>query len=266
MAFEIVQIPKKLPPVKSPIMIEGLPGIGNVGKIAVDFMVDQLKPELIYQIYSDSFPNSVFVTEKNLVELPSVKVYLKRMKGEHDVLFLAGDFQPVEERASYEFAENLVQMFNKMGGCEIITLGGIGLSQVPENPKVYCTGTDKRIVDKYAKGTSIETKLFGFVGPIIGAAGLLLGIGKKRKIPAITLLAETFAHPMYLGIKGAREMIRILNQKLSLRVDIRKIDRDMKEIERQIKNNLQADLGKQFGKPELMHKFKKLPPDMNYIG
>ena len=262
MAFELVQAQKKLPEIKSPILIEGLPGIGNVGKIAVDFMVDQLKPELIYSIYSDSFPNSVFVTEKNLVELPYVKVYLKKMKGAHDIVFLAGDFQPVEEKSSYEFSQNIVEMFSKMKGSEIITLGGIGLSQVPENPKVYCTGTDKAIIDKYTKGTPMEKRLFGFVGPIIGAAGLLLGLGKKKGIPAIAILAETFAHPMYLGIKGAREMIRILNDKMSLKINIKKIDKDIKEIETQIKKNLKVEPGKQ----ELVHKFQKKPSETNYIG
>ena len=29
---------------KNPILVEGLPGIGNVGKLAVDFMIDDLKP------------------------------------------------------------------------------------------------------------------------------------------------------------------------------------------------------------------------------
>ena len=33
-----------------PIFIEGLPGIANVGKIAVDFMIDELKAKKLYSI------------------------------------------------------------------------------------------------------------------------------------------------------------------------------------------------------------------------
>ena len=41
--------------VNNPVLIEGLPGIGNVGKIVVDFLIDQLKHELVYEIYSKVF-------------------------------------------------------------------------------------------------------------------------------------------------------------------------------------------------------------------
>ena len=51
---------------KNPILIEGLPGIGNVGKIAVDFLIDQLKHKIMYTIYSTSFPHSVFVNDGNI--------------------------------------------------------------------------------------------------------------------------------------------------------------------------------------------------------
>ena len=60
---------------KNPILIEGLPGIGNVGKIAIDYIIENVKPTLIYQLHSHSFPHSVFLTEENTIELPSVKIY-----------------------------------------------------------------------------------------------------------------------------------------------------------------------------------------------
>ena len=42
MSWKIKQFGKK-PKLKNPTLIEGLPGIGNVGKIAADFIVDELK-------------------------------------------------------------------------------------------------------------------------------------------------------------------------------------------------------------------------------
>ena len=82
---------------KEPILVEGLPGIGNVGKIAVDFMIDSLKPNLLYKIHSHSFPHSVFLTENNQIELPSVNIFDYKAPS-RDILFLSGDVQPVEER------------------------------------------------------------------------------------------------------------------------------------------------------------------------
>ena len=33
----------KIPKLDNPVFIEGLPGIGNVGKVAVDFLIDEIK-------------------------------------------------------------------------------------------------------------------------------------------------------------------------------------------------------------------------------
>ena len=43
---------KKLsnPRLKKPILVSGLPGVGNVGKIALDFMVDKLKAKKFMEI------------------------------------------------------------------------------------------------------------------------------------------------------------------------------------------------------------------------
>ncbi|MEM0230630.1 MAG: PAC2 family protein [Candidatus Woesearchaeota archaeon] len=262
MKFDIVQ-EKKLSKLRSPVLIEGLPGIGNVGKLAADFIVEQLKPEKLYTIYSDTFSNSVFVNERNIIELPHVSLYYKKVKGPRDILILAGDFQPVEETASYHFAEEIVELFKRMEGSEIITLGGIGLSAPPEHPKIYCTGTDKATVAKYVKGTEMQSKLFGFVGPIIGAAGLIPGIAKKNGIHAVIILAETFANPMYLGVRGARKIVQVLNDKLTLGIDMRKIDRNISEIDRQLKILPQKEPKL---KPELIGKMQKSQRDINYIG
>ena len=71
----------KFPKLKKPIFIEGLPGIGHVGKLAIDFIIEEMKAKKFLEVYSHSFPNLVFVNEKNLVELPTVKFYYIERKG-----------------------------------------------------------------------------------------------------------------------------------------------------------------------------------------
>ena len=73
MSWVIKQIEK--PKIKDAILVEGLPGIGNVGKVAVDFLIDELKAKKIYELFSHTFPHSVFVNEENLVELPTIEIY-----------------------------------------------------------------------------------------------------------------------------------------------------------------------------------------------
>lgn len=231
--WKINEIGKK-PKLNKPILIEGLPGIGNVGKVAVDFIIGELKAKKLFEINSYTFPHSVFVNEDNLVELPTIEIFYKKFNGKKpDLLLLAGDIQPVDEVSSYEFSDKILDMVSEFDGKEVITLGGIGLSEIPKKPKLYCTANCKSIVKKYKDGI-VDDKLYGVVGPIVGVSGLLVGLAKNKKIDAISFLAETYGHPMYLGIKGAREILKLLNKKLGLNVDINKLDKEIKEVESEI--------------------------------
>ncbi|MDA1196988.1 MAG: PAC2 family protein [Nanoarchaeota archaeon] len=221
-----------VPQLRNPILIEGLPGIGNVGKVAVDFIIDELKAKKIFEITSCSFPNAVFVNEENLVDLPKIEIYHKKIK-DRDILFLAGDVQPIDERSSYTFSEKILEISSKHNIKRIITLGGIGLAHIPKEPKVYCTGNDKDMIEAY-KQEGLSEELYGVVGPIIGVTGLLLGLAAKKEIKAIALLAETYSNPMYLGVKASKKIISILNKKLELNIDPDKLEKEIKQIESEV--------------------------------
>ena len=97
---------------------------------------------------------------------------------------------------------------------------------------VCSSPNNKKILSKY-KSPLVNTNIHGVVGPIIGVSGLLPGLAAKKDIPAIALLAETFGHPNYLGIKGARNILKILSDKLSLDIDLSELDSEINEIEKE---------------------------------
>jgi len=249
----------KKPKLNKAILIEGLPGIGNVGKVVADFLVDELKAKKLYDITSHTFPHSVFVNEDNLIELPKVEIFYKKGK-KNDFLILVGDIQPTDEISSYEFSEKILDLFQQLKGKEIITLGGIGLADIPKKPKVYCTGNSKEVIKRYKNG-KVNDKLHGVVGPIVGVTGLLLGLGEQRGIDAIALLAETYAHPMYLGIKGAKEILAVLDKKFSLGIKIERLEKEISELEEEMINRT-----KKLEAVSKQGKMKGKGTDMNYIG
>lgn len=262
--WRVIQVAKK-PKLSNPVFIEGLPGIGNVGKVAVDFMVDELKAVKLYELFSYSFPHSVFVNEKNLVELPTIEIYYKKLKGKSDLMFLVGDVQPIDEVSCYAFCEKILGLVKKFNGKQVITLGGIGLQQIPKKPKVYCTGNSKEIIASFGKEPNVEIKLHGVVGPIVGVSGLLLGLASKYKISAITLLAETFGHPMYLGIKGAREILKILNKRFNLKINLKDMDKEITELESEMMKRTEEI--SEITRATAIKKLKgKLRKDVSYIG
>ena len=242
-----------------PIFIEGLPGIGNVGKVVIDFLIEEIKAKKIMELFSFSLPNSVFVNEKNLVDLPNIEIYHKKI-GKKDFFFLTGDVQPVDERSSYEFAEKLLDVIQQYNCQEIITLGGIGLNEVPKHPKVYCTGNSRALISQFKKHGA-KTNVYGVVGPIVGISGLLLGLSQRRKISAASLLAETFGHPMYLGLKGAKEILKVLTHQYNLNISLKDLDKEIREIEADMKSSSDPLSGKH----KALSKIKKFT-ETSYIG
>ncbi|MBW2987908.1 hypothetical protein DRJ48_00105 [Candidatus Woesearchaeota archaeon] len=233
MGWQVTQL-NKVPKLCNSVLVEGLPGIGNVGKIALDFIIEQIKPVEIYDFYSHSMPHSVFVNQDNLVELPKLRLLALRRARKPSLVFLAGDIQPVDEVSSHEFVETLLDMADSLDIKRIVTLGGIGMSRLPREPKVYVTGNSKDAVKEFSDNTT-KRNLVGVVGPIVGVTGLLPGLAAKRNIPAVAYLVESFAHPLHVGIKEARVLLKLLNKKLNLGIKLESFDKGIRDLEKTLR-------------------------------
>ncbi len=222
----------KLPKLRNPILVEGLPGIGSVGKIAIDYLVDTLKSELLYKIHSYNFHPSVLLNSESFVELPAVNMHVSKGKN-RDIVFLSGDVQPLDERSSYEFCEKILDLAQELGCSEVITLGGIGLPTEIKNPVVFGAVTDKETLLRYKKFKSINFKANERVEAIFGASGLLLGLARLRGMTGISLLAETYAHQLHLGFSEAKVLLRELTNILDIKVSFEGLENQIKEKEQE---------------------------------
>ncbi len=52
---------------ENPIFIEALPGLGHVGKLAADHMIDELEATKFAEIYSPTFPPQVLIKEDGII-------------------------------------------------------------------------------------------------------------------------------------------------------------------------------------------------------
>ncbi|MBW2986876.1 PAC2 family protein, partial [Candidatus Woesearchaeota archaeon] len=112
---------------------------------------------------------------------------------------------------------------------------------------------------------NLNNNLYGVVGPIIGVSGVLLGLAGKRDIKAVSLLAETYGHPMYLGIKGTKELLKVLNKKLNLKLNFKSITQEIETIDAELGHKIlsAADLQRTMA---LRKSKTKSNNDINYIG
>lgn len=249
-----------------PVLIGGLPGIGNVGKLAVDYMIDELKPILLYNIHSHLFPNSVFINEKNIIELPQISIYAIKSKGPRDLLLLAGDVQPVDEESSYKFCNKILDLAHEFGCKEVLTLGGIGLPAASKNPRIFGAATDENIIQRYqSMDGQIDFKK-NKASTIVGAAGLLLGLSQLRNWSGASMLVETFGHRYHLGLREAKQLLVSIDKLFTLQMDLSSLDKEIKRAEKAAKENPEeGEEGQAFSKS-----IKRLggtgKEDTSYIG
>jgi len=210
---------------KNPILIEGLPGIGLVGKIAADHMIHELGAKQVAQLYSPHFPHQVIMQKNGVMRMIKNRFY--HVKGKkNDLLFLVGDVQAITSEAQYEATGKMLDYCQKVGVKMLITLGGYGVGKVQPAPRVFGIVSNKPMVEDYKKYGIIfgESK-----GSIIGAAGLLLGLGKLRKIPGLCVMGET--HGGFVDPKSAQSVLEVLCKILEVKVDTKKLDQRAKESE-----------------------------------
>ena len=172
----------------NPILVEGFPGLGMVGSIATKYLIKQLKAQKLATLYSPHFPYHVIVNKKGSARLLRGEFYFwKNETGENDYIFLTGDSQAQTIEGQFEIANSILDFAEKKNVKTVLTIGGYR-NEVEGVPNVVAVSTSHALLGKAlaAKAVSSEAGT-----PIVGTAGLLLGLAKFRKIDALCLLGET---------------------------------------------------------------------------
>ena len=182
------------PQLEKPIFVEGLPGFGNVGRIAARFLIDFTHAKVFAELYSPSFPDYVIVNKDGTCRPPRYEFYTASTE-KNQFIILIGDSQPSIEDllAHYHLCDEILDFAEKYGCKFIVTMGGVPTPQ--SGGEVYVAATSEKLASKNVdKGALIYCK-----GKIMGATGLLLGLAKKRGLEGICLLGAT------TGIRNDRE-------------------------------------------------------------
>jgi uncharacterized protein (TIGR00162 family) len=191
----------------SPVLIEGLPGLGLVGKIAMRYLIKQLKAQKIAYLYSPHFPYFVLVNKKGNVRLlRGVFYYWKNPKEDaNDLILFTGDSQSQTIEGQYEITDRLLTYAEKNNVHTIATIGGYRM-EAKDKPKVFVAATRKDVINKSVEaGASLSVS----GSPIVGTAGLILGLSKFKKIDALCLLGETRGYlPDPLAAKSVLEILK----------------------------------------------------------
>lgn len=266
------------PKLRSPVMIIGWPGIGNIGLVAVDMLREFTKAEEIGEIESfDFFPPSRVVIKSGLIqdlEFPTNKFYYRRFERK-DLLFFIGEEQP-RRQATSEYAEgeeayrmaNLVLDVAEKFGCQRVYTSGAAVSLIHHTMKsrVWVVPNSERLIGEIKRysNTIVMSEIEGRAGQgyITGLNGLLLGVAKHRGFEGICLMGEI---PIYLqGLpitypKASKSVIDVFGNILKIDFDLGRFDEIVQKAERNIEkfyDQIPLEMRNQLEKLKEMHYLK----------
>ena len=215
----------------NPVFIQGLPGLGFVGKLSVDFLIDQLKPQKIADLYSThlALPDGglgIKIELDGTYKLPKYEFHAH--KGTPDLIFLAGDIQP-STYGQYDVVKQILDYVKGFGCKSIIALGGYGI-RGKNIDVVYAVASDPNIIQmlgkrkvKVAQGGSVK-----------GAFGVILGLGKEMNLDCLGLLGAT--RGIYPDVRASRNIVQILKDMYNLQINLDDMDQKVKEMEERLRH------------------------------
>lgn len=231
------------------VLICGLPGAAYIGKLSVDYLVQQLKADLIGEVYSRFFPPYVIIKEDGLVELLRNELHHLKTETSKDIVFLSGNAQAFSPEGQYEITEKVLDWAIENGVKRVYSVAALVTDRPFETPLVYATATSTALLDE-AKSRGAQPLDHGIIG---GENGLIMGLSKKKGIDGVCLLAETHGYQTPTGEyvidpRAAKAALGILIQMLEIKVDMEPMDKQvvqmdeaiakMAEIERRVREEM----------------------------
>ncbi len=216
---------------ENPIFIEALPGLGHVGKLAADHMIDELGATKFADIYSPTFPPQVLIKEEGIIENMQNELYYLKDVGEDnlDLIILVGNTQALSPEGQYLICKDILEFVKGYGITRIFTLGGMAIPQPVENPKVYGAATDEANAE-LLKEAEIEMRAND--GGIVGASGLFLGLGVRQGIQGSCLMGETPGY--FIDAESAEAILKKLSLLLNFEINTDKLDERAEETRQMI--------------------------------
>ncbi len=221
----IITIKEKIEP-NNPVLIEGLPGQGMVGKIAVEHLIKCLKAKKIAELYSPHYAYYVLVNKAGSIRLLRSEFhYWKNESGGSDLILLTGDTQPQTIEGQYEVADAILGFAQQNNVKLVLTIGGYR-TEAKAEPQIFVSATSQELLSK-ASDLGIKSSPPG--SPIVGTAGLLIGLANLRNLDAACLLVETLG---YLpDPKAAKSVVKAISRILNVEVDLSGLDSEIAKSE-----------------------------------
>ncbi|MFB6183382.1 MAG: proteasome assembly chaperone family protein [Haloarculaceae archaeon] len=234
--FEIEPVAERN--LRDPVLVEGLPGVGHVGKLAVEHLLEEYDSELIRRVYSKHFPPQVSI-EDGRTQLASAEFHAVSLD-DRDVLVLTGDHQAQDNAGHYGLTDTFLDVAAAFDVDRIYALGGVPTGELIEEYSVLGAATTDALVDEL-ETADVEFRGDEPAGGIVGVSGLLLGLGERRGFEAACLMGETSGY--LVDPKSAQAVLTVLQEVVGFEVDFASLEERADEMEEVVRKIQEMEQG-----------------------
>ncbi len=241
------------PELDDPVLIEGLPGVGHVGKLAAEHVLEEFDSELVRRVYATEFPPQVSVDgEDGVASLTCTEFHAVENDEGSDLLVLTGDHQAGSNEGHYRLTSTFLDIAESFGAQRAFALGGVPTGELVEEYTVLGAVSAVELTADLREA-GVEFRPDEPAGGIVGVSGLILGLGGRRGFEAACLMGETSGY--LVDPKSARAVLEVLEARLGFDIDYASLEDRAEEMEEVV------------GKIQEMQEGPALPDDdLRYIG
>lgn len=201
---------------KNPTVIGGFPGIGLVGNISCQHIIEELKMKYMGSIDSRYFP-PLAVLFNGIVFMP-VRIY---ESAKEEIVVVISDI-PIHPTASYDISKVFIDWVQAINAKTVVSIAGIATATGER--RVFGGATNPELLENIKDKTEIFQ-----VGTISGISGSIMTECFLRGLPAVSLLGETPGpNP---DPRAAVQVIIVLNKIYGLSIDTEKLLSQAEQIE-----------------------------------
>jgi len=170
-----------LPPHR--IMLAALPGVGNVGKLIVDSLIEANQAENVLRLLHPAMPPQAKLNAEGLLVPPSIMFH-------HfdDIMIVTADGQPMTPEGQHECAIEILQLARDSESEHVVVLAGMSAAAGEEEAFIVCSDASARL-DLEEMGADVRRDQPN--GGVIGLVGLLASLGPATGVRSSCAIATT---------------------------------------------------------------------------
>lgn len=200
---------------KGSMILEAVPGVGNVGKILVDGLIEKHPSRTIGWILHPDFPPHAMLSEEGLIGPPRLDIKSVLLPNGENVCIVTGVMQPMTAPGQYEVAEAILRLAHDSEASRLVVLAG--LAAEPECRSIYVVCSDREFRNTLEKGDIVVSRDQP-KGGMIGVAGMVLSLSSTLGVPALGVIAETMGASS--DILAADRMAKWIEQAFEVPLDL----------------------------------------------